>query len=130
MAAETEIELRLMRWAEWVTVGDGSGYPSVCTLHANWSPPQAGQRPAMKVAPASHVHATHRAIARLPLKLRNAVVARYIYRGDVGSQALLMGCEPETVRQRVRRAHDQLACLLSEALPASVGEFCNKPVVG
>jgi DNA-directed RNA polymerase specialized sigma24 family protein len=119
MGRDVGIEARLQRWADWVTVGDGSGYSGVCTLHENWSPPTAGQAPTLKVADSVDVMDTHRAIGRLNLKLRNAVVVRYIYGGTIAEQADRLGCAPETVRDRVERAH---AALLVE--------LCNNPVLG
>jgi DNA-directed RNA polymerase specialized sigma24 family protein len=117
MARDAAIEARLLRWAEAVTIGDASGYASVCTLHESWSPPVAGQRPTLKVGLASDVGQTHRAIGRLSLRLRNAVVVRYCYGGTIAEQAARMECEPNTVRDRVARAH--------QALQGILQEFCN-----
>jgi len=33
MARDMKIELRLLRWAAAVTVGDGSGFPTMSVLH-------------------------------------------------------------------------------------------------
>ena len=117
MARDAAIEARLLRWAEAVTIGDASGYASVCTLHESWSPPVAGQRPTLKVGVASDVGQTHRAIGRLSLRLRNAVVVRYCYGGTIAEQAARMECEPNTVHDRVERAHQALLGILQE--------FCN-----
>lgn len=114
-----QIQARLQRWAQAVTIGDGSGYASVCTLSEDWSPPTPGQAPMMKTASASEVKETHRAIGRLHIKLRNAIVVRYIFGGSIEEQAARMECAPETVRDRVERAH---AALLRE--------FCNNPEAG
>jgi DNA-directed RNA polymerase specialized sigma24 family protein len=115
------IEARLNRWADAVIIGDGSGYASVCVLHESWSPPTPGQRPILKSSPASDAGQTHRAIGMLSLRLRNAVVARYIYGGTVAEQAARMDCAPETVRDRIERAHAALMGILAE--------FCNNPEV-
>lgn len=117
MARDAAIEARLLRWAEAVTIGDASGYASVCTLHESWSPPQAGQRPTLKVGVASDVRETHRAIGQLSLRLRNAVVVHYCYGGTIAEQATRMECEPNTVHARVERAHQVLLGILQE--------FCN-----
>lgn len=122
MARDAAIEARLLRWAEAVTIGDASGYASVCTLHESWSPPQAGQRPTLKVGVASDVRETHRAIGQLSLRLRNAVVVHYVIKGPVSRQAELMECAPDTVRDRVARAHQALLGILQE--------FCNIPEAG
>lgn len=119
MARDPGIETRLVRWAEWVKVGDGSGYATVSPLHESWTPPVAGQRPTLKVAPPSDVRDTHRAVRRLPIKLRNAVVVHYVYRGTVAEQAARMQCEPATVHARIVRAHQAL-----------LGSFCNIEEVG
>jgi DNA-directed RNA polymerase specialized sigma24 family protein len=116
---KAEIEARLQRWAQGVTIGDASGYASVCTLHESWSPPTPGQTPTLKTAPSSDVRETHRAIGLLTIKLRNALVVRYIYGGTIEEQAARMDCAPETVRDRVERAHAALH-----------RELCNNPVVG
>ena len=87
MSHGTAIEARLQRWAEAVTIGDASGYATVCTLHESWSPPAAGQRPTLKVSAASDVRETHRAIGQLSLRLRNAIVVRYCFGGTIEEQA-------------------------------------------
>jgi DNA-directed RNA polymerase specialized sigma24 family protein len=117
MARDAAIEARLLRWAEAVTIGDASGYASVCTLHESWSPPVAGQRPTLKVGVASDVGETHRAIGRLSLRLRNAIVVHYCIKGPVARQAELMECAPDTVHDRIERAHHALLGILQE--------FCN-----
>ena len=122
MARDAAIEARLLRWAEAVTIGDASGYASVCTLHESWSPTVAGQRPTLKVGVASDVGETHRAIGRLSLRLRNAIVVHYCIKGPLARQAELMECAPDTVRQRVARAHHALLGILQE--------FCKNPEEG
>lgn len=115
MARDAAIEARLLRWAEYVSVGDGNGYASVSVLHENWSPPTPGQTPMPKVRHAAFdVMQTHRAIGRLPLKLSNAVVAHYVIKGSVDHQAELLQCAADTVHGRIERAHQLLA-----------REFCN-----
>lgn len=116
------VQQRLQRWAQYVTVGDGSGYPVMSTCNPDWMPPSQGITPNMKVSAAGDVRETHRAIAKLGLRLRNAIVVRYCYGGTVAEQAARMGCAPETVRHRVDRAHQALLGILEE--------FCKEPEVG
>lgn len=122
MSHGTAIEARLQRWAEAVTIGDASGYATVCTLHESWSPPVAGQRPTLKVSAASDVRETHRAIGQLSLRLRNAIVVRYCFGGTIEEQAARMECAAETVRGRVDRAH--------RALHGVLQGFCNNSEAG
>lgn len=117
MARDTEIEARLLRWAQAVTVGDGAGYPVKCVLHEDWSPPGNGITPTMKVAPASDVRETHRAIATLGGHLRDTVVVHYVYKGTLAEQALRLECQPDTVLDRIERAH--------RAIRQALGSFCN-----
>lgn len=124
MARDPQIDARLMRWADAVTVGDGSGYPSVCVLDPDWSPPSPGQTPTMKVSMGGHdVRATHRAISLLSMRQRNTVVVHYVIKGSVASQAEQLECAPDTVHQRVEQVHAALARILAE-------EFCNNQQAG
>ena len=113
MARDEQIEARLLRWAAGVTVGDGSGYSSVNPLHPNWSPPTPGMRPTMKVAGASDVGETHRAIAQLSQRLRNTVVVHYCLRLPLAEQAERLGCAESTVVQRLQAAHGDLLRILA-----------------
>ena len=112
MAAIEVIHQRLQRWAQGVTVGDGSGYASVCTIHPNWSPPQPGMTPTMKVSAASDVGQTHAAVQKLAPALRATLLVHYILRPSVDEQAALLDCQPRTVHERVERAHRELAVML------------------
>lgn len=112
MARDAAIEGRLLRWAEAVTIGDGSGYPTVGVLHQSWTPPAAGQRPVMKVGVTSDARVTHAAISLLSPRLRNAIVVHYVIKGSIAHQAELMGCSPETVPGRLARAHVALRAAL------------------
>lgn len=119
MARDAEMEQRLQRWAEALLVGDGTGFPSISTVHPDWSPPAPGQRPAMKVHGGSDVHATHRAVAVLPLRLRNTVVMYYVMKLPLGEQAVRLECAERTVLERIERAHRLLR-----------GSFCSMREVG
>ena len=109
MARDAVIEARLQRWAEWRAVGDGSGYPSVCVLHENWSPPSPGQRPMMKVAAHNDAPQTDRALRRLPAKWLDLALVHYVKKGALEWQGEQLGCMPDTVLDRVERLHRLLA---------------------
>lgn len=119
MAHNPVIEARLQRWAQWVNVGDGSGYPVKSVLHEDWSPPSSGMTPTMKVAHATDARQTHRAIARLSLRLANTLVVHYCLRLPIDQQAERLECDRSTVYARVERAHRLLA-----------REFCNFDAAG
>jgi DNA-directed RNA polymerase specialized sigma24 family protein len=109
MARDPQIDSRLQRWGEWVVVGDASGYSRVCTLHESWSPPTPGMRPTLKVSASTDVRHTHRAVQLLPVKLRNVCVVHYVLKGTLQEQADRLDCMPDTVLDRVERAHRRLA---------------------
>lgn len=115
MARDAGIEARLQRWAQAVSVGDGSGFPSMNTLHREWMPPSPGMTPSMKVSARSDVRQTHRLIERLSVRLRNTLVVHYIYKPPLAEQALRLECAERTVQARVELAHRQLAAMLTEA---------------
>lgn len=130
------IDERLQRWALAVTVGDGSGYPVKSVLHPSWSPPSPGMTPTLKVGASSDVMETHRALCTLQsVNLFMAVVAHYIKRGTIEAQAQWAQCKPDTLLDRVARAHREIARALEG--PRSIhargrpypehlsDEFCN-----
>ncbi|MBX3634019.1 MAG: hypothetical protein KF683_01250 [Rubrivivax sp.] len=112
MARDERIEARLQRWAQYVVVGDGSGYPAMSIVHPDWTPPSPGVTPAMKVHPRTDVHETHRAIGTLSVRLRNTVVVHYCLRLPVAEQAARLECAEQTVFARVDEAHRQLRAAL------------------
>jgi DNA-directed RNA polymerase specialized sigma24 family protein len=114
MARDNGIEERLVRWASSVTVGDGTGFPTMSVLHPEWQPPSPGVTPTMKTAPGSDVQQTHRAIGQLSMRLRNTVVVHYCIKGSLEEQALRLDCEVVTVHARINQAHRELQALLAE----------------
>lgn len=123
-AGDVDVEARLQRWAQAVTVGDGSGYPSMSVIHPNWSPPTKGSRPVMKTMPGgADVQATHRAIGRLSIKQRDAICLHYAYRLSSALHAERTGCAERTVRDRLDAARRALAAMWSDR------SFCNSPQV-
>jgi DNA-directed RNA polymerase specialized sigma24 family protein len=122
MARDETIEARLWRWAEAVKGGkDVHGYPVKCTLHPDWSPPSPGMTPTLKVAPASDVRQTHALVLQLSERMQATLSAHYIYRMSMAQAGEMLGCRPDTVKDRVEAAHRQLLVLAS----AQRGEFCN-----
>lgn len=119
MARDAVIEARLQRWAESVTVGDGSGYPVTNVLHKSWSPPSTGVTPTMKVSALnSDARATGAAVARLKPKLQAVVRMHYLKRWTLAAMAAALQCAESTVVARLDAAHRALhADLLG-------GQFC------
>lgn len=119
---DDQIEARLQRWAQAVTVGDGSGYPSMSVIHPNWMPPTKGSRPMLKTAQGgADVQATHRAIGRLSVKQRDAICLHYAYRLTCAQHADRAGCAERTVRDRLDAARRHLAAMWQD------GGFCKLP---
>ena len=116
MARDTRIEARLQRWAAWLSVGDGSGYPVMSVLHPEWQPPSPGITPTMKVSSISDARETHRAISRLMSKrMAHTLVLHYCMNLSTAEKAMRLECTESTVIQRVDQAHRVLAA-----------EFCDK----
>jgi hypothetical protein len=117
MARDPRVEERLLRWAQWVTVGDSSGYPMVSVLHKDWMPPSPGQTCTPRVLPmCSDGPHTHRAIGTLPVKLRNVVVRHYVNKMPMSEHALLAGCQVGTISSRLDVAHQRVGQAMG---------FCN-----
>lgn len=132
MARMPEIEARLLRWAQGVTVGDGSGFPAMSVIHPEWQPPSPGTTPMLKTLPGSDVAQTHRAIEQLSERLIATLVVHYILKPPIAEQARLLDCGEATVYTRVERAHAQLHQVL---MPAALVDqvragFCNIEKVG
>jgi DNA-directed RNA polymerase specialized sigma24 family protein len=113
-ARDDAIEARLQRWAQWVTAGDGSGFPTMSVLHREWTPPSPGTTPTLKVAAGSDVRQTHRALAQLSVRLRNTVVVHYCHKVPLVEQARRLECAESTVVQRVALVHQHLRLWLAD----------------
>jgi hypothetical protein len=125
-----EIEQRLLRWAQGITAGNGSGYPTMSVIHPEWSPPSPGVMPTLKTAASSDVRQTHRAVLKLSDRLQATLVVHYIKRLPIAEQARALDCEERTIHARVDRAHVLLHQMLVErSLLEVVREaargFCN-----
>lgn len=110
------VDARLLRWAEWLASGDGSGYARVNVLSAQWMPPTPGMTPVLKVRRGgSEAAQTHAAVARLSLRLRNSVVLHYVLRARAAEHAERAGCACSTVAARLAEARRQLWAELAPA---------------
>lgn len=126
MARIQEIEARLLRWAAYVQVGDGSGYPVMSVLHSEWQPPSPGVTPTLKAVSRSDVRETHRLIGLLSVRLRNTIVVHYCMKLPVAEQAQRLECAEKTVHARVEIAHR----LLRAAINDRQEEFSDKYQAG
>lgn len=108
MARDERMDALLREWAQWVDSGDGSGFSTMSVLHPDWTPPGGGLLPTLKVAKRTGVEATHGAVGKLSLRLRNTLVVHYVLKLPVERQAERLGCEVSTVHARVADAHRQL----------------------
>lgn len=117
MARIDWVEARLQRWAEWLKVGDGAGYPARCVLDEDWSPPSPGTTPQIKVAPPSDAPQTHRIVLGLSERMRGTVAAVYLLGMAPREAAAVLECEPDTIHQRIERVHALIAAALTETAP-------------
>lgn len=113
MARSGQMERRLQEWAQWMKVGDGSGYPTMSPLHPEWSPPSPGTTPTPKAASPSGARETHQAIIQLSERLQHTLYWHYVTNLPVTEQAQRLGCQPDTVGKRVQTAHRALMGLLA-----------------
>lgn len=104
MARDEAMHLRLVEWAQWCKVGDGSGYPTMSVLHEDWSPPSPGQTPTMKVAAPSSALETQRAMRGWSVRLLNTVALHYLTNLPVAEQAVRLECAERTVYERIEQA--------------------------
>lgn len=121
MARDAGMEARLLRWAEYIKSGDGSGYPVRNVLDENWSPPSLGATPSMRTAPVNDARQTHRLVRKLSTRMQATLVAHYIKRMPAAAAAEELQCRPDTVTARIEAAHRALLGLLQD----SQREFCN-----
>jgi DNA-directed RNA polymerase specialized sigma24 family protein len=106
MARDDAMHQLLLAWAQWVTVGDGSGYPTMSVLHADWSPPSPGTTPTMKVTAPSSARRTHRVVHSWSARLRDTVMVYYCCPTlTVAEMGQRLGCGPSTVHERIAQAH-------------------------
>lgn len=110
-----DIDGMLQRWAARVTVGKGSGFPTMSALHPNWQPPAPGQTPTPRTCATddeSEARLVHGFVARLPERLFAAVVAYYLLRGTQPQKAEAAQCSVRTMIDRVQRAQRTIKAYL------------------
>jgi len=112
MARDQGVESLLLAWAQWLMVGDGSGYPSMSTLHPDWSPPSPGTTPTLKVGAPRSARETHRMVGLLSDRLQATLMLHYCTNLSVAEQAQRLDCQPDTVGKRIQVAHKLLAGVL------------------
>lgn len=112
MGKDDRIERLLVEWAQWLNVGDGSGFATMSVLHVDWTPPGSGITPTMKVSKASQAQAVHRAVKGLSQRLQDTLVVHYVQRLPLAEQAKRLECGEGTVVQRVVIAHRRLRAAL------------------
>jgi len=127
MARDEAMHQLLLAWAQWVTVGDGSGYPTMSVLHEDWSPPSPCTTPTMKVAAPSSARRTHRAMQGWSARMRDTVMLYYCLPSiTVAEMGVRLGCAERTVHERIAQAH----VLLRLALHEPENQFRNMHEVG
>jgi hypothetical protein len=119
MARDEAMHQLLLAWAQWLRVGDGSGYPTMSVLHEDWTPPSPGVVPTLKVAAPNGARRTDRVLRGMSRTLYVTALVHYCYPSmTVAKQADRLGCCERTVYSRV----EQVQVLLREALEP---QFCN-----
>jgi DNA-directed RNA polymerase specialized sigma24 family protein len=115
MARDEAMHQRLQVWAQWLALGDGSGYPTMSVLHEDWSPPSPGLSPSMKVAHPSSARQTHRVMQAWSARLRNTVFLVYVCPSmPVSEWARRLECSESAVHARIENAHLLLRKALDE----------------
>lgn len=106
MARDDQMHQRLLEWAQAVTVGDGSGYPTMSVLHEDWTPPSPGITPSMKTSPHSTARQTHRIIGQFSQRLQATLTLHYCFPGlSLDEQAERLGCGVSALHKRIELAH-------------------------
>lgn len=113
MAQIEWVDRRLREWAQWLAVGDGSGYASVCTLSKDWSPPTPGTTPTLKVSRSSQAVQTHRAVMGLSERLQMTLKLHYCTQLSAQERALRLECQVVTLEKRLWAAHAALAAVMT-----------------
>lgn len=113
MGKDDRIEALLIEWAQWLTVGDGSGYATMSVLHVDWQPPSPGITPTMKTATPSRARRLHRQIGLMSQRMSNTLVVHYCLRLPIAEQAARLDCSVSAVHARVTLAHRTISRWLS-----------------
>lgn len=114
MGKDDRIEALLIEWAQWLLVGDGSGFSAMSVLHEDWMPPSPGVTPTLKTSHPSRVRRLHRLIKLLSRREADTLVVHYCMRLDVEEQALRLECAVSTVHARIESIHKRLRAGLAD----------------
>jgi len=112
MARDDAMDVRLRAWAQWVSVGDGSGFPTKSVLHPEWSPPSPGQTPTLKTFKASMAPMVDGVIRRLSERQQQTLHVCYCTQMTLAERAERLQCQPATVDQRIWVIHRELQMML------------------
>ena len=106
MARDEAMHQRLQAWAQWLVVGDGSGYPVTNVLHENWSPPSPGMTPTMKASRVpEEVKAVHRIVLQMSERMQVTLLLVYGFPSLAQwERAARLGVAERTVAERVEAA--------------------------
>ena len=112
-----EMERRLREWGTWLAAGCSTtgGYPTKSVLHPEWSPPQSGSRPAMKVATVRdhREREVHAVVCGMSARMQQTLLVRYVLNLSERERAERLRCAPSTVRVRVMAAKRGLLAALN-----------------
>lgn len=116
MARDEAMHMLLLHWGQALTMGDGSGYPTLSTLHPDWSPPSPGTTPTLKVSHLSaDVRRVHAVVQLMSRTLAETLVLVYGFPTlGLAEHARRLGKSESTVRQRVESAQHALRVALGE----------------
>lgn len=115
MARDEAMHQRLQAWAQWLVVGDGSGYPMMSVLHEDWSPPAPGMTPTLKTSRVpDEVRAVHRIVLQMSERMRVTLLLVYGFPSLAQwERAARLGVAERTVAERVEAAQAVLRGALS-----------------
>lgn len=106
MAAD-DIQMRLVRWAEWLlrSAGGAMGYPRECSYTRMQARSDSGFCSAEVDLESSE---TEKAVQQLPDVFKLAVQVYYLHGGTRTQQARMLGCHVRTMERRIRLAHGMI----------------------
>ena len=104
----------LVEWAQWLKVGDGSGFSTMSVLHVDWMPPSPGITPTLKTSHPSRVRRLHRLICLLSRREADTLVVHYCMRLSIEDQASRLECAVSTVHGRVESIQKRLRAALAD----------------
>ena len=110
MARDEAMHQRLQVWAQWLVVGDGSGYPVTNVLHESWHPPTPGMTPTLKASRVpDEVRAVHQIVLRMSERMSVTLLLVYAFPSLAQwERAARLGVAERTVAERVEAAQSVL----------------------